>query len=437
MLTRRTFIRTAIRTAAASAAAPLVFARAAGALPANERLNLGFIGVGTMGRGHLNGFLGNKEVEVVAVCDVVKERLDNAKGMVEKRYAERIKSGDYKGVAAFDDFRKLLEHKGLDAVVIATPDHWHHIPCVLAARAGKHIYCEKPLTHNVAEGRQIVDEVKKAKVIFQTGSQQRSEFGGHFRKAVEYVWNGRIGKLKTIRIGVGGPAKPCDLKGEPKPEGTDWDTWLGPAPEREYSSVLCPKGVHNHFPAWRNYQEYAGGLLADMGAHHFDIAQWALNMDNSGPVEVAPPKNPKTGRGLRFTYANGVVMIHDEFEKGADGKEVRADCVFEGSDGIILVSRGGISSLPDTILKEPLGEKDKRVSPSTNHHKNWLECIKSGKETICPAEVGHRSATICHLGNIGYRLGRKLKWNPTKETFADDEAANKELSREPRAKWKL
>jgi len=430
VLTRRTFL-------AAAAAAPTVFSRPAGARAPSDKLTLGFIGVGTMGRGHLGGFLGRNEVEVVAVCDVVKERTESAQQMVEKRYADRTKSGTYKGVKTFGDFRELLALKGLDAVVIATPDHWHAIPSVLAARAGKHIYCEKPLTQNLADGRWLADEVKKAKVVFQTGSQQRSEFGGHFRKAVEYVWNGRIGQLKTIRIGVGGPAKPCDLKGEAKPEGTDWDFWLGPAPEREYSSVLCPKGVHGHFPAWRDYQEYAGGQLADMGAHHFDIAQWALGTDTTGPVEVIPPKDPKTGRGLRFVYANGVVMIHNEFEKGKDGKEVRSDCVFEGTEGIILVSRGGIQSLPDTILKDPIGEKEKHVYPSTDHKKNWLECVRTGKETICPAETGHRSASICHLGNIGYRLGRKLKWDPVKETFIDDAAANKELSREPRTKWKI
>jgi predicted dehydrogenase len=428
-ITRRKFL-------AATAAAPLVFSRAAG-IAANDKLVLGFIGVGTMGRGHLGGFLGRKEVEVVAVCDVVKERLDNAKMTVEKRYADRVKSGDFKGPAAYTDFRELLAHKGLDAVVIATPDHWHAMPCVLAARAGKHIYCEKPLTHNVAEGRMIVNEVKKAKVVFQTGSQQRSEFGGHFRKAVEYIWNGRIGKLKTVRIGVGGPSRPCDLKTEEVPPGTDWDAWLGPAPERGYHSDLCPKGVHGHFPAWRNYQEYAGGQVADMGAHHFDIAQWAMNMDDSGPVEVIPPERKNADRGLRFVYASGIVMIHNEFDKDKDGKEIKADCVFEGTEGTILVSRGGISSLPDKILKEPLRASDKKVYPSSNHHANWLECVKSGKDTICTAEIGHRSATICHLGNIGYHLGRKLKWDPAKETFVDDEKANKELSREPRAKWKL
>lgn len=429
MLSRRTFL-------AASAAAPLVLSRPARAVAANEKLALGFIGVGTMGRAHLGAFLGRNDVQVVAVCDVVRERLDSAKQMVDKRYAEPTKAGTHTGTVAYPDFRELLAHKGLDAVVIATPDHWHAIPAVLAARAGKHIYCEKPLTQNLADGRWIVNEVAKGKVIFQTGSQQRSEFGGHFRKAVEYVWNGRIGKLKTVRIGVGAAARPCDLKGEEKPEGTDWDMWLGPAPERPYSSVLCPKGVHKHFPAWRDYQEYAGGQLADMGAHHFDIAQWAMNMDASGPVEVIPPAK-KSDRGLKFVYASGVVMIHNEFEKGPDGKEVRADCVFEGTEGTILVNRGGISSLPDTILKDPIGEKEKRVYPSTDHKKNWLECIRSGKEPICPAETGHRSASICHLANIGYRLGRKLKWDAARELFVDDAGANKELSREPRTKWKI
>lgn len=428
-LNRRKFL-------AASAAAPLVYSRAAG-VAANDKLAVGFIGVGTMGRGHLGGFLGRKEVEVVAVCDVVKERLDSAKATVEKRYADRIKSGDYKGVKGFADFRELLALKGLDAVVIATPDHWHAITSVLAARAGKHVYCEKPLTQNVAEGRWIVDEVAKGKIVFQTGSQQRSEFGGHFRKAVEYIWNGRIGKLKTIRIGVGGPAKPCDLPAQQAPDGTDFDFWLGPAPERAYNEVLCPKGVHGHFPAWRNYQEYAGGAMADMGAHHFDIAQWALGMDKSGPTEVVPPKEPKSGKGLQFVYANGVVMIHNEFEKDKDGKEIKADCVFEGTEGTILVSRGGISSISPDVLKTPIAEGDKHVYPSNSHHANWLDCIKSGKETICTAETGHRSATICHLGNIGYRLGRKLTWDPAKETFTNDDAANKELSREPRAKWKV
>lgn len=428
MLTRRSFVQ----TAAAASLAPWIWSRLARAQAPSERLALGFIGVGTMGRGHLSGFLGDGQVEVVAVCDVVKERLDSAAEMVAKRYAERTKSGTYQGVKSYADFRELLALPGLDAVVIATPDHWHAIPCILAARAGKHIYCEKPLTHNVAEGRQLVKEVTKTGVIFQTGSQQRSEFGGHFRKAVEYVWNGRIGKLHTIRIGVGGPSKACDLPTEEIPAGTDWDAWLGPAPERGYNEILCPKGVHKHFPAWRNYREYAGGGLADMGAHHFDIAQWAMEMDSSGPVEVIPPEDSSQESGLKFVYASGITMIHNEFEG-----DVRADCVFEGTDGKILVSRSGISSRPESVLAEPLPENARRVDPSASHHGNWLASIRDKKDCICTAETGHRSATICHLGNLGYRLRRPLKWDPVKEQFAGDDQANSLLSREPREKWKL
>jgi predicted dehydrogenase len=170
----------------------------------------------------------------------------------------------------------LLARKDIDAVVIATPDHWHALACVRAAQVKKDIYCEKPLTHRIAQGRKIVEAVRSNDVVFQTGSQQRSEFGGKFRTAVEYVRNGRIGKVKTVRIGVGGPPIACDLPTQSIPEGTDWNLWLGPAAERGYHEELCPKGVHKHFPAWRRYKEFGGGAIADMGAHHFDIAQWAL-----------------------------------------------------------------------------------------------------------------------------------------------------------------
>lgn len=428
MQTRRTFLQ----SAAAAALISAVRSNSSRAVAPSDRLTLGFIGVGTMGRYHLGSLLGRNDVEVIGVCDVVNERTQSAHEMVEGRYAERKKSGDFRGVKSFTDFRELLALPGLDAVVIATPDHWHTIPAILAARAGKHVYCEKPLTHSVAEGRQLVNEVTKAGIAFQTGSQQRSEFGGHFRKAVEYIWNGRIGQVKRVRIGVGGPAKPCDLPSQEIPPGTEWDRWLGPAPDRPYNEVLCPKGVHGHYPAWRNYQEYAGGAIADMGAHHFDIAQWALQMDRSGPVQVTPPENPQQESGLKFLYANGIEMIHNEFEG-----DLKADCVFEGIDGIILVSRGGISSRPESILKQPLTDNDRKVQASSNHHQNWIEAIRGGSPAICSAETGHRSATICHLANIGYRLRRQLQWNPARELFINDSDADTHLSREPRAAWKL
>jgi predicted dehydrogenase len=423
MLSRRTFLLSA-------AATPVLLNRSS-AVAANDKLTLGFIGMGVMNRGHLGGFLNRKDVEVVAVCDVVKERLDHAKEMVDKKYADRVKSGEYKGAKAYTDFRELIKHPGLDAVCIATPDHWHAIPCVLAARAGKHIYCEKPLTRDLADGRWVVEEVAKANVIFQTGSQQRSEFDNRFRRAVEAVWNGRIGKLKTVRIGVAGPAKPCDLPTEAVPAGTDWDFWLGPAPERGYNQILCPKGIHGHFPQWRAYQEYAGGQIADMGAHHFDIAQWAMKRDASGPVQIIPPGDPKKQSGLVYVYDDNIRMIHNEFEGNR-----RGDCVFEGTDGWIIVSRGDLKASKPEILNDPYPANAERVMPSNNHKQNWLEAIRTKKQAICTAEIGHRSASICHLGNIGYRLRRPLKWDPAKEQFVGDDAANKELKHEARGNWK-
>jgi len=424
--------RTLLQSAACATSLPLLRSRLAHALAPSDRINLGFIGVGKMGSGHLGRFLGNERVQVIALCDVVQDRLDNAKTSVDKRYGEQTKSGEYKGVKQFADFRDLLAMKEIDAVVIATPDHWHTIPCILSARAGKHIYCEKPLTHNIAEGRRLVEEVAKAKVVFQTGSQQRSEFGGHFRKAVEYIWNGRIGEVKRVRIGVGGPAKPCDLPTQEIPAGTDWDFWIGPAPMRGYNEILCPKGVHNHFPLWRSYQEFAGGALADMGAHHFDIAQWALKMDTSGPTKILPPDDKTADKGLRFIYKNGVEMIHNVFEN-----DVKADCVFEGTEGTILVSRSGISSRPGTILEKPISESERHVIPSNNHHANWLDAIPTGSSTICSAEIGHRSAAICHLANIGYRLRRELNWDPITEKFTNDAEANSHLSRKDRDPWNI
>jgi predicted dehydrogenase len=419
---RRSFLQT---TLAAGAASPLILSTVRGQAAASNRLNLAFIGVGTMGRGHVSRFLGFADVQIVAVSDVVRERADAAKKTIEEKYAETRKDGAFKGCNTYNDFREILARKDIDAVVIATPDHWHATGCVLAAQAKKDIYCEKPLTHTIAQGKKIIDAVRSNQVVFQTGSQQRSEFGGNFRKAVEYVHNGRIGKLKTVRVGVGGPPVKCDLPAEEKPEGTDWDLWLGPAAERPYNSVLCPKAVHKHFPAWRNYKEYAGGALADMGAHHFDIAQWAMNMDGNGPVEIVPPA--EGGSGLKFVYASGVEMFHG----GPSG------CTFEGTEGTIYVDRGMLVSTPASILETPLTENDKRVQPSDNHARNWLDCIRSRKDPICTAETGASSAAICHLGAIGYELRRPLKWDPVKKEFAGDDEANKLLDYQMRPVWKI
>ncbi len=415
IITRRRFFT----GAAATLAMGPTFARAA----ANERLNIAFIGYGKRAYRVLPQVLNQPDTQVVAICEVEGIRRAKGKEVVEQHYAKKSKKGTYKGCDTYVDYRVLLKRDDLDAVVIMTPDHMHVHPALAAVNAGCDIYCEKPLTQNIAEGRLLVEAVKKGKRIFQTGSQQRSEYGNHFRNAVEMIWAGRIGEIKTIRIGVGGPPKPCDLPGQKKPDNVNWDLWLGPAPMRPYNEILCPKGLHRHYPAFRHYEEYAGGGLADMGAHHFDIAQWALGMDQSGPVSVEPPADGI--KGLKLTYANGVEMIHG----GPSG------CTFEGAEGTIYVDRGKLTSTPGEIIKSPLGEKARRVMPSDNHVRNWLDAIKSRKDPICSAETGHRTATVCHLANLGYKLRRKLTWDPAEEKFLNDDEANRLRSRKARSGW--
>ncbi len=424
-VTRRRFLT----AAAAGLAAPLVLTPSArsdreGQGPGG-RINLGFIGIGMMGRGHLHGFLRNGGVQVVAVCDVHRGRLQDAVETVHRAYARQRKAGTYRGCASYNDFRELLGRRDIDAVVIATPDHWHAIPAILAARARKDVYCEKPLSLTIAESRAMVRAARDNNIVFQTGSQQRTEFNGYFRRAVEYVRSGRLGPIRTVRVGVGGPPRPCELPAERTPEGVDWELWNGPSPARGFHHELCPLGIHRHFPNWRAYREYAGGGLADMGAHHFDIAQWALDTDQSGPTQIHPPERGETG--LRFVYANGVEMFHGG----------RSGCTFEGTEGRqIYVDRGGIQSTPASILREPLGERDFHLPAVGNsHQQNWIDCVRSRRRPVADVEIGARTAQVCQLANLGYQLRRALRWNPEREEFVDDAEANRLRSRENRAPW--
>jgi predicted dehydrogenase len=426
-LHRRRFLQ---GSALAAASWPLIDLTAMAEEPkkkpaASDRINLGFIGMGTMNRGHLGHFLGEKDVQIVAVCDVDGNRRKNAKETVEKRYAEAMKKGTYKGCEAYNDFRDVLKRKDIDAVVIATPDHWHAIPVLEACKAKKDIYCEKPLSLTIHEAKAMIDAVRKFERVFQTGSQQRSS--EEFRRACELVRSGRIGKLKTINVNVGAPSKFCDLKEEKMEPGLDWDRWLGPAPKRGYSSVLSPRGVHGHFPDWRLFREYSGGMMTDWGAHHFDIAQWGLGMDESGPVEIIPPKDAKAQSGLRYLYANGVEVVH------GPGGGVQ----FIGADGEITVNRGKLVSKPEKILKEKLGEKDVHLYKSPGHQRDWLNCLKTRKKPICDVEIGARSVTVCHLGNLAYWNHKTLKWDPKKWQFVDDAGDNKWLDRERREGFEL
>lgn len=424
LIQRRQFLKL---TSAASLAAPLIlsssWAGAARRAP-GDRITLGFIGTGTQGRGLLNNFLNQPDTQVLAVCDVDTTRREHHRKIAEDFYSTK-QDKQYQGCAAYKDFEELLARKDIDAVVIAVPDHWHAFIAIAACKAGKDVYCEKPLSLTIHEARAMVKAARKYDRVFQTGSMQRSM--PEFRKACELVRNGRIGKIQRVIVDVGGPSRPCDLPEEPLEPGLNWDRWLGPAPSRPYNSVLSPRGVHKHFPDWRNYREYSGGMMTDWGAHHFDIAQWGLGMDDSGPVEIIPPEDPKATKGLRYIYANGVEVLHGE----------SGGVLFVGSEGKILVNRGKFEATPKTVAEEPLGDNAIRLYNSYNHGKDFLDCMRSRKRPICDVEIGCRSATVCHLGNLAYWNHRRLKWDPAKERFIGDAEADKWLDRPKRGGWKV
>jgi predicted dehydrogenase len=390
----------------------------------NDRITMGFIGVGTQGRYLMGGFLGSKETQVLAVSDVDTTRRESAKKTVEDHYGKQA-GAEYKGCAEYRDFRDVIARKDIDAVCIATPDHWHAYISVAAAKAKKDIYCEKPLSATIHEARAMVEATRKYQRVFQTGSMQRSS--SEFHKACELVRNGRIGKVERVLVDVGGPSVWCDLPEENMEPGLDWDMWLGPAPMRPYNSVLSPRGVHKHFPNWRNYREYSGGMMTDWGAHHFDIAQWGLGMDESGPVEIIPPEDPKATKGVRYIYANGVEVVH------GDGGGV----TFIGTEGKIFVNRGKFEATPEKIAADPIPDNGIKLYKSSNHLQDFLSCVRSRKRPICDVEVGARSVTVCHLGNLAYWNHRRLKWDPAKEKFIGDPEANYWLDRQVRGQWKV
>lgn len=425
-LTRRQFLQ----GLGATLLAPVVVPRSAlggpGYTPPGERITVGFIGCGKMAFDfHLPTMLGFRDVQALAVCDVDTTRRTRAKQVVEETYRKdnraTVRCDDY------SDFRDLLARKDIDAVVIATPEHWHAIPIIEACRAGKDVYCEKPLTLTLAESRRCIDAARKYRRVVQTGSQQRSNVFGDFRQACEFIRSGRIGQVQTVQVGVGGPSRWCDLPAEPLEAGLDWDLWLGPAPQRPYNSALSPRGVHNHFPAWRSYREYSGGAHADMGAHHYDIAQWALGMDRSGPVEITPPDDPNAQQGVKYLYANGVEMIH-----GGPG-----GCVFMGTKGTLHIDRGVLTSDPPDLIREPLGPQEVHLFQSPGHHRNWLDCIRTRERPLCDVEIGARSVAIVQLGNLAYWHRRRLHWDPKHWHFVGDREADGWMDRERRASWPL
>ncbi|MFA5189808.1 MAG: Gfo/Idh/MocA family oxidoreductase [Verrucomicrobiia bacterium] len=449
-LSRRQFL-----AAAGALAAPMIIPASAlgrsGRPAPSERIHLACFGFGTIAQSVTPNFLNDERVQVVAVADVNRESdhygyqgerkggREVGRRMVNKFYAEKTGKPNYDGCRVYEDFRELLAKEDVDAVQISTPDHWHAVMAIICARRSKHIYGQKPLAVTVEQGRAMSDAVAKAGVTWQTGSQQRSAI--YFRMACEFVRNGRLGKLQRIHVVLPGGHRDFSKLGakqqpEPVPEGLNYDLWEGPVPHRDYRPALMPLN-------WRWNFDYSGGMITDWGAHHIDIAQWALDMDQSGPVKIenlradmpAPRELYNTAKTFHFecVYANGVTMVVEDESAGPNG------VTFEGENGRkIFVTRGKLEFTPESLRQQKIGESEVHLYESKHHERNFVDCIYSGKPTIVPIETAHRSITIAHIANIALRLGRKkIEWDPAKERFVGDDEANKMLSRPMRRPWSL
>lgn len=424
-ISRKSFLATTFKASLAFTIIPRFVMGGKGFVAPSDKLNLGFIGTGKQGRILLNGF--SKKATVLAGCDVHADKLALFKKNAEKIYAEAANQSDYKGFTAYSDFREMLERKDIDAVVIATPDHWHAVNTIMAANAHKHVYCEKPLAHSVEEGRAMVEAVKKNKVVLQTGSMQRSNT--NFRTACEMVRNGYLGDIKEVLVNVGIAGVSCYLLPQAIPSALNWDMWLGPANFRSFHPELAPPVEQDVYPKWREFREFGGGYLSDWGAHMIDIAQWALNKDKSGPVRFIPP-NGKEQPVLTMIYDNGIVMKHEDFGRGYGVR-------FIGTKGSMDVSRQYFDSKPDVIAKSTMQASDQKLYVSADHQQNWLDCIKNNNEPICDVETGHRTSSVCCIANIAYWLNRPLNWDPVREKFRKDKEANRLLKAPLREPWKL
>jgi predicted dehydrogenase len=423
---RRDFLKGGAAFGAAAAFPAIVPSTVFGAAAPSNRITMGMIGMGLQMGGHLRGMLGHSRVQVLAVCDVDRQKLQNAKNSVDQAYADRAAGGTYKGCDAYNEYEKICERSDIDTVFICTPDHWHAPISLAAIKAGKDVYCQKPMTLTIREGRMMSNACKQYGTIFQVGSQQRSNWA--FRKACEIVRNGWIGKVHTIYAGLGQFAPPMTLPEEPIPEGFDYDRWLGPTPWYPYNA----ERVKGDFGGgWRRFWEYGARKNGDWGAHHFDIIQWALGMDDSGPVKFVP----KGWNGTEYQthyYANGTRVLRDHPDR--KGHMIR----FIGTDGEVMVSRNDmIDTVPVELVQTPLRPDEIHLYESRDHDENWLDCVQTRKKPICDAEIGHRTATICHLNAIAERLGRPLEWDPVEEKILNDPAAERWYDRPRRTPYVL
>jgi len=473
--TRRELLKLGAAAAGALAVPCFIPASALGAgesVAPSRRITLGLIGRGAMGAAHLeHWWLGDPGVQVLAVCDVDRVRRDLARKTVEERYAADSARAGYRGCAAYNDYRELLGRSDIDAVVIVTPDHWHALQAVDAAKAGKDVYCEKPISLTIADGRRVVETVRRHGRIFQTGTQYRA--GPQIRRVCQFVRDGGLGRVTSVytlftklRGWISGPrfapyaavisAEVCGesyvplefaLPAEPVPDGLDWDLWLGPAAWHSYNRVYHvnpPPGV----VPWAFCESFGATSLTGFLAHAADVIQYALGVEETGPVEIVHP-----GRGefptLTCKYANGTLLhFVENWEQvktlyGAVPPTAR----LAGSFGGVLVGeRGWITSMtgggeiqgaPEAILEEAGFRKPDVQAARNNHFENWLECIRTRRRPSSDEELGHRCASLGHLVNIAFRTGRSLKWDPVKEEFIGDEHANRLRWRAMRAPWHM
>ncbi len=427
-MNRRNFIGKTAVGAAAVTIIPRHVLGGNGFVAANDRINIGYIGNGKQIYTLLNGIGKCKETVAVAASDVYKSKLDMFAEAAKKNNAGKSVNSQ---VDKFHYYREMLERPDIDAVVIATPDHWHAQMVADAAKAGKDIYCEKPMALTVAEGRAMVNATRKYDRVFQTGNMQRS--WRDFRHAVELVRNGYIGEIKEINVSVGEPVKQCDLPTQPVPEGLDWNEWIGPSLYRGFNEILAPAHPHEGpWAWWRGYRDFGGGLITDWGAHMFDVAQWAMNKDGSAPVQFIPPSKPEQTHGLTMIYDNGTRMNHKIWGGEKDGNAVQ----FIGTEGKVEVSRSFLRTFPnEKLAKANLKETDKRVYYSDNHYQDWIDAIKKRSKPISDVTIGHSTAAVCNIANIAYEIQRPLLWDPIAEKFTGDESANLMLDRPIRGKW--
>jgi len=416
-MNRRNFLRHSIL----AAAAPIVLRGdtlgKGGAVAANSRLGVGFIGLGKKIGTHFGGFAADPRTQPVALCDVKADMLAaGVRDMVGRGY----------DCATTADSAELIRREDVDVVVICTPDHWHAALAIEAMRAGKDVYVEKPMTLTIEEGKAMREAEARYGRVVQVGSQQRSDRA--FRTAAERVRNGYIGDVKEVFVRLGTFPPPILAKPEPIPEGLDYERWLGPAP---YEAYFAERVQGNYGGGWRRFWDYGSRKHGDWGAHHYDIIQWALGRDHTGPTQFVPA-GYEGGPAHHFVYADGIKVWRDYGDR--KGFMIR----FVGSEGDIMVSRGNkIDSTPSTIVREPLRPGDERLYRSDHHHQNFIDCVHSRRTTIAPTEVGHRTASICHLAGIAERLERPIRWNPSTEQILGDPAAARMQDRPRRAGYEL